>query len=159
MAPLCKDNSILPDERGMRDIYRKRQQTCCKTTYHCQRTCREQNFHSVWRKISNENIGYTAVHMLSLFTEKLICPSVLASFSSGSYFNYKLTVSKSHGQTRLKHTQHWDKGFLQERQTNLGFTLTIRAAVSAAQTMRKTTSFLQPQLFLNAALHKLHIYG
>lgn len=95
-------------------------------------------------EISKENIGHIVIHMLSFFVEKIICPaSVWHPSLLARIFNYKLTISKSHGQTRLKPTRHGDEGFffLQEWQTLVGFTLTIRSAVSQAQTMAKTAHF------------------
>lgn len=79
--------------------------------------------------------------------KKRICPPATAWYPSllAHRINYKLTISKSHGQTRVKQTQHGDKVFFffsQERQTNLGFTLTICTAVSAAQAIVKITNFI-----------------
>lgn len=46
--------------------------------------------------------------------KKRICPPATAWHPSllAHIINYKLTISKSHGQTRVKRTQHGDKVFL-----------------------------------------------
>ncbi len=129
-----------------------KQQTCCKTSNPYERAkekAQEQNrltwyFHWVLSmEISTENIGILLFMCFCSSWKKIICPSASVWHPPllARIFNYKLTISESHEQMRLKQTQHGDEGFSRERQTNHGFTLTIRPAVRLKQWQKRHISF------------------
>lgn len=109
-----------------------------------------ETFIEVNSKICCQNIGHTVIHMLSFFMEKIISPSASAWHPSllAHTFNYKLTLSISHGQTRLKPTQYGVEGFLQEWRYILQF------VSGKSQTFNLTPIFLKHDV-----KNRLQVYG
>lgn len=77
--------------------------------------------------------------------KKITCPPATAWHPSllAHIINYKLTISKSHGQTRVKQTQHGDKVvFFPTRTANKPWFYINHMHCSAAQAIVKITNFI-----------------